>query len=62
MATHEAKLGIGNSTGMFFHAPARTALPTYPLEDLDTAWAEVGDISEEGITLNFDIRGSAYPH
>lgn len=54
MATHEAKLGIGNSTGMFFHAPAGTALPTYPLEDLDTAWAEVGDISEEGITLNFD--------
>lgn len=54
MATHEAKLGIGNSTGMFFHAPAGTALPTYPLEDLDTAWAEVGDISDEGITLNFD--------
>ena len=54
MATHEAKLGIGNSTGMFFHAPAGTALPNYPLETLAVAWAEVGDVSEDGITLNFD--------
>ncbi len=28
----ETKLGIGLATGMFFHAPAGTALPTYPTE------------------------------
>lgn len=28
----DAKLGIGLSTGMFFHAPAGTALPTYPTD------------------------------
>lgn len=27
-----AKLGIGLATGMFFHAPAGTTLPTYPAE------------------------------
>lgn len=52
--THDAKLGAGNSTGMFFHAPAGTALPSYPLEELSSDWKEVGDISSDGITLNFD--------
>ena len=28
----DTKLGIGLATGMFFHAPAGTALPTYPTE------------------------------
>lgn len=54
MATHDAKLGIGNSSGMFFHAPAGTALPTYPTETLASAWAEVGDVSDAGISLAFE--------
>lgn len=54
MATHDSKLGIGLETGMFFHAPAGTALPEYPLAQLDAAWKEVGDISADGITLTFD--------
>jgi hypothetical protein len=29
---NEVKLGIGLASGMFFHAPAGTALPTYPTE------------------------------
>ena len=28
----DTKLGIGLATGMFFHAPAGTALPTYPTD------------------------------
>ena len=55
--THNVNLGIGNAaesetTGMFYHAPAGTALPTYPSEDLSEEWVEVGAISEDGITLN----------
>ena len=57
MATHNVNLGVGNyaeegTTGMFYHAPAGTALPTYPGEALAQAWTEVGAISEDGITLN----------
>lgn len=50
----DTKLGTGLATGMFFHAPAGTALPTYPAEELDEAWKEVGDVSEDGITLATD--------
>ena len=50
----DTKLGIGLATGMFFHAPAGTALPTYPAETLDEAWAEVGDVTDEGITYATD--------
>ena len=52
--TNETKLGIGLATGMFFHAPAGTALPTYPAEELAAAWTEVGDITEDGIVLTTD--------
>lgn len=57
MATHNVNLGVGNyaesgTTGMFYHAAAGTALPTYPGETLAAAWTEVGAISEDGITLN----------
>ena len=57
MATHDVNLGVGNyaesgTTGMFYHAPADTALPTYPREALGTGWKEVGAISEDGIALN----------
>lgn len=44
-------IGAGKSTGMFFTAPAGTALPAYPGETLGASWAEVGDISEDGISL-----------
>ena len=54
MATHESKLGIGLATGMFFHAPAGTALPTSPSTTLPTTWVEVGDVSADGITLTFE--------
>ena len=50
--SNDAKLGIGLSTGMFFHAPAGTALPEYPLETRDSAWVSVGNVSSDGITLS----------
>lgn len=57
MATHDVNLGIGNTavsgvTGMFYHAPAGTALPSYPGEALGTGWEEVGAISVDGISFN----------
>lgn len=54
MATHDAKLGIGLETGMFFHAPAGTALPESPAATLPNTWEEIGDISADGITLTFE--------
>ncbi len=51
--THDAKLGIGDSSGMFFHAPAGTALPTYPSDTLSSSWKEVGDVSDAGLSLAF---------
>lgn len=54
MASNDTKLGIGYASGMFYHAVAGTALPTYPLETLAGAWTEVGDVSSDGITLNLD--------
>ena len=55
--THDVNLGIGNYaeegvTGMFYHAPAGTALPAYPSATLTQAWAEVGAVSGDGITFN----------
>ena len=49
----EVKLGLGLATGMFYHAPANTALPTYPSETLASAWTKVGDVTDAGITLAF---------
>lgn len=54
MASHDTKMGIGYASGMFYHAPAGTALPTYPTETLPVAWVEVGDVSSDGITLTLD--------
>ena len=54
MATHDTKLGIGLANGMFYHAPAGTALPSYPTASLASAWKKVGDVSSDGITLTFD--------
>ena len=47
--THDVNLGIGLATGMAFHAPKGTALPTYPGEALAEAWKEIGAVSEDGI-------------
>lgn len=57
MSTYNVNLGAGNAsddgtTGMFYHAPAGTALPTYPSETLAKDWEEVGAISVDGITFN----------
>lgn len=59
MSTHDVNLGIGNysesdTTGMFYHAAAGTALPTYPGETLASGWSEVGAVSSDGITLNLN--------
>lgn len=51
MASNETKLGTGLATGMFYHAPAGTTLPTYPGETLPSAWKHVGDVTEDGIEL-----------
>ena len=47
----DVMLGIGRASGMFFHAPAGTALPTDPTAQLPEAWVHVGDISDAGITF-----------
>ena len=47
----DVKLGMGMATGMFYHAPAGTALPTDPSETIPATWKEVGDVTDEGITL-----------
>ena len=50
MASNAVNLGAGAASGMFYHAPANTALPTYPTASLATAWKEVGFIAADGIT------------
>lgn len=45
-------VGAGLATGMFFTAPKGTALPAYPGASLGAGWAEVGAITEDGITLS----------
>lgn len=52
--THDVNLGIGLATGMAFHAPAGTALPTYPGEALAEAWKEIGAVSEDGISYGMN--------
>ena len=54
MASNDVKLGAGLATGMFYHAPKGTALPTYPTETLAEAWKEVGYVAEDGITWQWD--------
>lgn len=50
----DVKLGLGLATGMFYHAPAGTALPTDPTSTLASAWTHVGDVTDAGITLAFN--------
>lgn len=49
MASNKVNLGIGLATGMFYTAPAGTALPTDSSSAL-TSWTEVGAVSADGIT------------
>ena len=49
MASNNVNLGIGLASGMFYTAPAGTALPTFPGDDL-TAWTAAGAITADGIT------------
>ena len=50
----DVKLGLGLATGMFYHAPAGTALPTDPSAAVPVAWTHVGDVTDDGITLTMD--------
>lgn len=49
MATNKVNLGIGLATGMFYTAPAGTALPTDMSSSL-SSWNEVGAVTSDGIT------------
>lgn len=50
MSSNKVNLGIGQATGMFYTAPAGTALPSYPGEALAADWVECGAVSGDGIT------------
>lgn len=51
MASNKVNLGIGFVTGMFYIAPAGTALPAYPGDTTGLAsWEEAGAINADGIT------------
>ena len=50
MASNNVNLGIGLATGMFYTAPAGTALPAYPSDTLTADWKEVGAVTADGIT------------
>lgn len=52
--THDVNLGIGLATGMAYHAPAGTALPAYPGEELAADWVEIGSITEDGISYGMN--------
>ncbi len=51
---NDVKIGTGNATGMFYHAPAGTPLPTSLAAALPAAWQLAGDITEDGITYASD--------
>ena len=59
MATHDVKLGIGDVSGMFYHAPAGTALPTTADAALAAAWKEVGYVSQDGLTVTVNASTDA---
>lgn len=55
MATNDVNFGIGKATGMFYHAPAGTALPEYPTATLGNTWKEAGYIGADGIVFSPSI-------
>lgn len=54
MANNDVNLGLGLATGMFFQAPAGTALPAKLSDELSSDWEEIGDVTSDGITLTLD--------
>ena len=54
MATHDVKLGIGDVSGMFYHAPVGTALPTSADAALSASWKEVGYVSQDGLSVSIN--------
>ena len=50
MASNDVNLGIGLATGMFYTAPAGTALPATPSTTPGSAWTDAGAITADGIT------------
>lgn len=50
MASNNVNLGIGLATGMFYTAPAGTALPASPMVTPGSAWTSAGAITADGIT------------
>lgn len=50
MASNKVNLGIGLATGMFYTAPAGTALPTTPTGTIGEDWTLAGAITADGIT------------
>lgn len=50
MASNAVNLGIGLATGMFYTAPAGTALPSSPAATIPAAWTSAGAITADGIT------------
>ena len=51
MASNNVNLGIGLASGMFYTAPAGTALPAYPGDSTGlSSWDEVGAVTADGIT------------
>lgn len=52
---HDVKLGIGDVSGMFFHAPAGTPLPTTANAALGAAWKEVGYVSQDGLSVSVNV-------
>ena len=54
MATNDVKLGIGDVSGMFYHAPYGTALPSTADATLASAWKEVGYVSQDGLSVSIN--------
>lgn len=50
----DVKLGLGLATGMFYTAPAGTALPTSASAQIPEGWTLVGDVTNDGITVTTD--------
>lgn len=47
--SNNVNLGIGMATGMFYTAPAGTALPASPMDTIPSAWTNAGAITADGI-------------
>lgn len=57
--THDVKLGIGDVSGMFYHAPVGTPLPASADAALSSVWKEVGYVSQDGLTVSINATTEA---